>query len=179
MLDDDRPDYFLSDEKADGSKQADPTAVTTAKDSKTIDFGGPVQEHEPEKVPEKKPRHRARKVLVIAIAVAVVVLAVAFWIRYLTPYAEDASARVYVVNVEKRGIIFKTWEAQVVSVSALADTTAVYSHPQDFSLPSEQIARQLQQYQGTRTPVVLYYDKYYATLPWRGAAKQVVTSFGQ
>ncbi|MDE5686707.1 MAG: hypothetical protein K2I26_09135, partial [Paramuribaculum sp.] len=54
--------------------------------------------------------------------------------------------------------------------------TKVYSHPEQFTIADESLAHRLQEFQGQRIPVTLHYEKFYATLPWRGASKWVVTS---
>ncbi|MCM1348741.1 MAG: hypothetical protein NC338_04950 [Firmicutes bacterium] len=167
MLDDDKPDYFINEEDK-------PAASQPETGGKTIDFA-PGQTDVATSQEPKKHHHRFRKVVTWTIIIGVVVLGVAFYLRYCSPYAEDAVMRVYVVNVEKRGIIFKTFEAQAVSAEALADTSQVYSHPEQFSIENEALAMKLQSYQGQKIPVTLHYEKYYATLPWRGASKWVVT----
>lgn len=178
MLDDDRPDYFLSDE----NQEKKPTTDSTVKNDKVIDFGMGNGSSETAKEtvsgekPVEKPRHRGRKALVWTIIIGVLILGGAFYMRYYNPYVEDAAMKCYIVNVEKRGIIFKTYEAQAVSVESVADTSKVYSHPENFSIDSDELAKQMQQYQGTNIPVTVRYEKFYATLPWRGASKWVATS---
>ena len=54
----------------------------------------------------------------------------------------------FVTLVEKRGIIFHTFEGEMVSESQLADTQRVYSRDVYFSIPDDNLARRLQQYQG-------------------------------
>lgn len=180
MLDDDKPDYFLSDETPDPKTSANPQE----KSDRTIDFGGEagtpaagaagIGSARP--VEERKRRHRGRKVLVWTIVIGLLILSGAFYLRYCSPYVEDAAMRCYIVNVEKRGLIFKTYEGQAVSAESVADTTKIYSHPEQFSFASDELARQAQSYQGTNIPVTVRYEKFYATLPWRGASKWVVTS---
>lgn len=163
MNEDDKPDYFLADDEQH-----------KAAEGKSIEFSDPNATTDTE---NRHPRrHRLRKVLIWTAVIGVIVLGAAFYLRYCAPYATDAVMRVYVVNVEKRGLVFKTFEAQVVAVDALADTSQIYSHPEQFTLPSEQIAQTLQSVQGQKIPVTLHYEKYYATLPWRGSSKWVVTS---
>lgn len=177
MLDDDKPDYFLSDE----NRSAASTSAAKTGDPNVIDFGSNHEssasgsDNTPTPTPEK-PRHRGRKVLVWTIVIGVLILGGAFYLRYFNPYVEDAAMKCYIVNVEKRGIIFKTYEVQAVSAESVADTSKIYSHPESFSITSDQVARQLQQYQGTNTPVTLRYEKFYATLPWRGSSTSVITS---
>lgn len=167
MLDDDRPDYFLSDEQPDQNESS----------RNTIDFQpGSTADSASGRDEEPRHSHQLRKTLVWTGIIGVAVLATAFYLRYCSAYAVDAVMRVYVVNVEKRGLVFKTYEAQVVAIDALADTNKVYSHPEQFTVDGEELAHRLQSFQGRRIPVTLHYEKFYATLPWRGASKWVVTS---
>lgn len=173
ILDDNHPDYYLSDTSGASS-------ATPAKDGKVIDFtpetgGSSEPSHETGGEEPRHSRHRLRKVLIWTVVVAVIVLGGAFYLRYCSPYVVDATVDAYVVSVEKRGLVFKTWEAQVVETSAVADTTTVYSHPLQFSIESDQIAHELQVFQGQRREVKITYEKFYATLPWRGASKWVIT----
>lgn len=166
MLDDDKPDYFIADEAPEETTQAGSNTIDFAPDMPTPDSGGSPKPHK---------SHLMRKILWTGGLIAVVVLAVAFYLRYVSPYATDAVMHVYVVSVEKRGLIFKTYEAQVVSAEALADTSQIYSHPEQFTVSSEALANRMQQVQGQKIPITLEYEKFYATLPWRGASKWVVT----
>lgn len=173
MLDDDKPDYFLSGNSTESSGD-----TQQPDDGRIIDFGTATGEGSPTTTatPAGRRHSKMRRVIAATAIVGVLVLAVAFYLRYCSPYAVDAATTVYVVNVEKRGIIFKTYEAQVVAADAIADTSQVYSHPEQFTVESEQLAHELQLYQGRRQAVTLRYEKYYATLPWRGSSKRVVTS---
>lgn len=163
FLDDDKPDYFLADNT--------PEEENEQPGRPTISF------EEPE-----KPRHkhsRWKRVLVWMGVLCVVVLGVAFWLRYENPYATDCRVSGYVTNVEKRGLVFKTYEADVVSEQALTDTTRVYSHNLSFSVENPEMVRRLQAMQGTGKPVQIVYRKYYGTLPWRGASKYVIEQVKQ
>ena len=130
------------------------------------------------KAPDTQARRRRRGcgfwtwfVLVIVVA-----LGVTFWLRYLNPYVTDAVARGYIERVEKRGIIFKTYEGEMIRRSALDDTTSVYSRDFAFSIESDSLAQRLQSFAGTGTVVSVRYRSYYGSLPWRGASRNVVES---
>lgn len=97
------------------------------------------------------------------------------WIRYFNPYVTDARVTGYITSIEKRGIIFKTYEGEMMSESALADTTRIYTRNFDFSLTNQDVVEKLQQFQGTGKPVTLVYERYYGTLPWRGSQPVIVT----
>ena len=105
------------------------------------------------------------------------ILAVTVGIRYFVPYVTESKVTGYVTLVEKRGIICRTFEGEMVSESQLADKGNVYSRDVYFSIPDDETARRLQQYQGTGTPVTITCKRYYGTLPWRGASNNILVSF--
>lgn len=164
---DDHEDYFLDGEpdETSASTPAAPMPPATAPAAPGIT---------PKPVVAKR-RHRGRKVLAWLIFICIVVLAAWFYIRYFNPYVTEAHASGYITNVEKRGIIFKTFEAEMISESALADTTRVYTRDFTFSVRSDSLARILQPLQGSGRKVTVVYERYYGMLPWRGGSPCVVT----
>ena len=167
---DDHEDYFL-----DGEPDESPATVPTPNqrsdrnvDNRVIDFDTPAPS-------APKRRHRGRKVLAWIVFICLIVLGAWFYIRYFNPYDTEARASGYITNVEKRGIIFKTFEAEMISERALADTTRVYTRDFTFSVRSDSLARILQPLQGTGRKVTVVYERYYGMLPWRGGSPCVVT----
>ena len=111
----------------------------------------------------------------IICALAVVGLIIGCWIRYFSPYVEDATQYGYVENIEKRGMIFKTFEGTLIPYKELMDTTRIYNRDFVFSVDNEKTAATLKQALYNVKPIRITYRKYYATVPWRGASKIVVT----
>lgn len=179
ILDDNHPDYYLGD-----SPKEQVAAEPHDESGRVIDFAPTettaVTDGEPVNAttePKKPRKHgKFRKAMIWLITVGVIAICAAFYLRYCSPYAVDATVTAYVVNVEKRGLLIKTWEAQVVDDVAVSDSSALYSHPQQFSVTSDKMARLLQLYQEQHRVVKITFEKYYATLPWRGASKYVVTA---
>lgn len=184
-FDDSDEDYFLHDfsrkdrQTEEGQRHSptpapsDPAARPAAP---TFDFSdggsdsGPSPEHEAAR------RKRGHGWLWFFLVVAVV-LAAALTIRYFVPYVTESRVTGYVTLVEKRGIVFPTFEGEMVSESQLADTTRIYSRDLSFSIPDDDLALRLQQYQGTGRPVTVTFKRYYGTLPWRGASNTVAVDF--
>lgn len=121
-------------------------------------------------------RHRLRRVLVWFGIIVMASLAVIGYLRYFNPYVTDAHARGYITSVERRGIIFKTYEGEMITEQALTDTLRVYSRDFSFTIPDEKMARRLQEMQGTGRPVTIVFSRYYGMLPWRGGSTAVVTA---
>ncbi|MCM1076919.1 MAG: hypothetical protein NC411_06130 [Bacteroides sp.] len=182
-FDDSDKDYFLHDFSEEG-KAADTSPRSESairhsdegadgRRSPTFDFsggGGPASQA------VSKHRKRVRRGI-YCFLIIFVILAVTVGIRYFVPYVTESQVTGYVTLVERRGIIFRTFEGEMVSESQLADKGHIYSRDVYFSIPDENLARRLQQYQGTGTPVTLTMKKYYGILPWRGASKNIVVEF--
>ena len=109
-------------------------------------------------------------------ALAVVGLVIDCWIRFFSPYVEDATQYGYVEHIEKRGMIFKTYEGTLIPYKELMDTTRVYNRDFVFSVADTKTATKLKEAMYNAKPIRVGYKKYYATVPWRGANKIVVTS---
>lgn len=152
---DDRPDYFVdTDDEQPAPAPAAPSTPTT---------------------PVPKRRSPWRRRMTVALLILLCVLGTALYIRYWVPYADDAQVTGYVTNVERRGIIFRTYEGEMITESALTDTTRVYSRDFAFTIPDRELALKLRSLQGTGRKVTLLYRRYYGALPWRGASINVVT----
>ncbi len=164
---DDNNDYFLHD----FSSQSDtPSADQTPEAGQKVDFTPPAAD-------EPKPQRRGcRRFWLWFFTIIVLILAATFYIRYLTPHTTDARITGYVTSVERRGLLFKTFEGEMISLTAIRDSTRIYQRDIIFSIPNDSIARLLQDHQGSGRPVTVTLEKYYGTLPWRGASSTVAVA---
>lgn len=172
-LDDTHEDYFLADE--DSSENMGKT-ITFEGENPGFDTNEGTAGAQPSDNVKTEHRHRFWKWIAGVVLVALVVLGVWIWLHFYNPYVSDARMRCYVVNVEKRGVLFKTFEADVVTEQSLTDTARVYSKETTVSVPDAELAKELQQVQGTGRPVTLNYEIFNGVLPWRGASRTVITS---
>ena len=162
-FDEERPDYFVEADTTDD-------AASTPEAGQTLSFGSEGQE-------PPRPRHsRLRRFMAWFITICIAGLGVAAYLRYFNPYATDALVSGYVTGVERRGIIFKTYEAEIISEAALTDTTRLYSERLKMSIPSEELAKRLQALQGSGRRVTLTTERFYGMLPWRGESTTVITA---
>lgn len=167
-LDENRPDYFTDD-------TADTRPDQPARAGATLDFGTGNISSVP--APASKPRRRrGLRFLIWTIIICLLAIVGIGYFRYFSPYITDSRITGYVANVEKRGLIFKTYEADVITDSNLADTSRVYSRSLTVTIPSPEVARRLQQIQGSGQRVTLVTERYYGMLPWRGGSTTVVTA---
>ena len=174
----DRSDLSDRSDKSDRSESSDKSDRTDRTDrsenARSFSFderGG----SEPQ-APAPRKRHRGRKVLLWFIFIVLLVGGGAFWVRYLNPYTQDTLTTGYITNVEKRGIFFKTYEGEMVSENVALDSARVYQRDLHFSIPSPELARELQSLQGTGRKVTITTEKSYGVLPWRGASNVIVTN---
>lgn len=178
MDSDERPDNFLNAEEVDKArreKEAQTTTEATPATTPADNAGGDNVGGEGD-TPQPKPRRLGRRLLACLILLVFVALGVIAWLRYLNPYVVDAQESGYVYNVERRGVIFKTFEGEMIADRSLRDSSRVYPQHLQFSVPDDSIARLLQGYQNRGTRVTITYERYSGTLPWRGASVNVVTA---
>ncbi len=176
---DTKPDNFTRDEE-DIVRDEEKVMVdaVNADGRPTISFNR--DKGNPTETPEQKPtrrRHtRGRTILWWTVCIVAVVLVAAFWIRYFNPYSVGAQERGYIVNLECRGFIFKTWEGEMVVKDALTDSTRPYMRDFAFSVEKSHLARELMRYKNSGQEVVVTYKRYLGTIPWRGEHKYLVSS---
>ena len=109
------------------------------------------------------------------ICVLALILALAFWMRYFSPYVEDATQFGYVESIESRGNMFKTYEGVLIPYKELFDTTRVYRRDFMFTAENVEIAKKLRMMQYAARPVRVTYKQYHAIVPWRGSSKIIIT----
>lgn len=177
---DDHKDYFIDtdDDTAPHSAATASTPSTAASGAPEIEFadnGSDTSSHGGNGEEPHPRHHRFRRFILWTLLIVLIGGGLTFYIRYLTPYVSEAQVRGYIVSVERRGIFFKTYEGVMATESALVDTTSVYQRDLTFSVTDPAVVEKLRGYQGTGQPVTLTYERYYGSLPWRGASTVVAT----
>lgn len=122
------------------------------------------------------PSQRRRKFLFWAIGICVLILVLAFYFRYLSPSVSDAQKVGYILNVEKRGLIFKTYEGDMISEFAIHDSSKVYQRDFSFTIENDSLAKKAMSLQGTGKKVTVHYERYNGMLPWRGSSRNIIIS---
>ena len=111
-------------------------------------------------------------------ALAALTLAIV-WIIYIigfAPAVQEASICGYVEHIEKRGMVFKTFEGVLLPYKELKDTTRVYRHDFLFSVKDPKVAADMRRMQYANRPVRIEYNRYRSVRPWRGDGKVLVIS---
>lgn len=177
-FDDSDKDYFLHDFSAEANRQQDSESAQGSAAQQTAN-GNPqfsFTDNTDGNCAEKPRKRRSRRWLWFFVIIFVL-LGLTLYVRYFVPYATESRATGYVTLVEKRGIIFPTFEGEMVSESLLNDTSRIYTRDIYFSIPSDSLALRFQKYQGSGQQVTVTFKRYYGILPWRGASNTILTSF--
>lgn len=98
----------------------------------------------------------------------------ALYLYYFSPYVEESTQYGYVENIQRKGVVFKTYEGVLLPYKEIMDTARVYREDFVFTAKPE-VAAQLRRMQYANLPVRVIYEKYHSTLPWRGDSKIVIT----
>ena len=123
-----------------------------------------------------KPKRRNWRFWALLGGAAVIIgIFVALYIRYFTPYIKEATICGYVEGIERRGMVFTTFEGVLLPYKELKDTNRVYRGDFKFSLSDEELATKLRRMQYLNHPVRVEYKRYKGHLPWRGDENVIVT----
>lgn len=171
-FDDSDPDYFLHDFSQQETPQQSDTPAAPSDRSPAFDFS-----QAPSAPSGAATKPKRRRGCFWFFFIIFIIAASALYVRYFIPYISESSATGFVTLVEKRGIIFHTFEAEMVSEYLLTDTARIYTRDIYFSIPDDSLARALMKYQASGRPVTITCKRYYGTLPWRGASNTILTSF--
>ncbi|MFI3239810.1 MAG: hypothetical protein R3Y22_04400 [Bacteroidales bacterium] len=109
--------------------------------------------------------------LIWIVVIAIVGGALWIYLNYFNPYVVDAQKVGYISSVEKKGIIFKTYEGELINHNSGGDSENAEF---DFSFASDSLAIRAMDIQGTTERVKVKYRKYNGAIPWRGDSEYVV-----
>lgn len=165
---DDKEDFF--DREIDAPKPEEKKPVYKPDDPRYWEE----PESEFEHLKPLDPRQRRMWWVWLAAALCIAAIAAVIYFHWFSPYVEESIQYGYVENIERRGDIFKTYEGVLIPYKEIMDTTRLYR--QDFLFTARpEVAVMLRKMQFANLPVKVTYEKYHATLPWRGDSRIVVT----
>lgn len=159
-----RRDYFLDDddEIADVTDTAEQAAASDTHQN----------DGEPERAAVK---HRSNGWRWVMLTIGVM-LGVIAYLRYGTPYVTDTTEVVYILSIQREGLLFKTFEGEMVSRTTLEGDGKVYSRGSSFSVEDDAVGQLLQAAKLSGKPVTVTYKRYYGALPWRGNSTTFITA---
>lgn len=159
-------DYFLDDEE---DEDVAPQAAETR--GREIHF----EDDTPKRISAVVRNGGGSHVLRWIVLTIGAVLGVVAYLRYGTPYVTDATDEVYILSIQREGLIFKTFEGEMVSRRELAGSDRVYSRGLSFSVDDDALGARLQEAKLSGKPLTVVYKRYYGALPWRGASTTFIT----
>lgn len=104
----------------------------------------------------------------------VIALFFSVYIYFFTPEISEASEEGYVEEIQKEGLMFKTFEGTMIPYKSIMDTLRPYENDFRFTVNDDHIAAELLRRRNTGKPVRVQYEVYRTRLPWRGKSKVVV-----
>lgn len=116
----------------------------------------------------------AKKVILIILAIVIAGLLIFGYIWYYVPYSDSGVKAGTLNNVKHKGIIFKTYEGELIQSGFRPGQQGLQSNEFQFSVDNKELAIKLMSLSGQN--VKLHYKEYYGALPWRGYTKFIVDS---
>lgn len=133
------------------------------------------EEREIEELVVVSPRDRYRDlVLAISAGVVVVVVFLLWWLFY-HPVVTEAQVTGRLMEVRCEGLMFKTYEAGMVSEQFITDSIKRKENDFTFSIDNDSLAYRLMRLQNTGKRIIVTYKQYNAPLPWRGKCDVIAT----
>ena len=115
-----------------------------------------------------------KKTFLIIGAIILAGLLIFGYIRYYVPYSDSGVKAGILNNVKHKGIIFKTYEGELIQSGFRPGQQGLQSNEFQFSVEKKDLAVKLMSLSGQN--VKLHYKEYYGALPWRGYTKFIVDS---
>lgn len=115
-----------------------------------------------------------RRNLLVGGIVAAVVLAIILTLHYVyfSPYVTGSQVTGYIMEMDNKGSVFKTYECKMVAKEFIVDTLHSITTDFNFTIRDDSLARQAMELKGTGHRVRITYDEYHGWLPWRGDTKR-------
>ncbi len=95
-----------------------------------------------------------------------------FW--FYVPFSDSGVKAGILNNFKHKGIIFKTYEGELIQSGFRPGQQGLMSNEFQFSVEDAEIAKQLMSLGGRK--LQLHYKEYYGKLPWRGYSTFIVDS---
>ncbi|MBD8388124.1 hypothetical protein [Dysgonomonas sp. BGC7] len=115
-----------------------------------------------------------KKVSLIIATIIIVGLLIFGYIWYYVPYSDSGVKAGILNNVKHKGIIFKTYEGELIQSGFRPGQQGLQSNEFQFSIDDKDLAIKLMSLSGQN--VKLHYKEFYGVLPWRGYTKFIVDS---
>lgn len=165
-MDDNFDDHFMNDNRQEEQQQPAQRKETP-------------QEREDREIAEatiERRHNTVRLILLSCIALMLAFLIWWVWARYYHPY-EQGQYKGWVIHVASQGTLFKTVEGEML-VIAYVDDSVARRDTVHFTVANDSVAREAMRWNADGRRLVMDYDRYKGTVPWRGATPVVLTRIG-
>lgn len=115
-----------------------------------------------------------KKAIIITITLLIVALFAFAFVWFYVPFSDSGVKAGILNNVKHKGIIFKTYEGELIQYGFGQGAAGMQSNDFQFSIEDKDLAIKLMSMSGQN--VQLHYKEYYGKLPWRGYSKFIVDS---
>lgn len=115
-----------------------------------------------------------KKIIVTVLSLLIVALLIFGYVWYNVPFSDSGVKAGTLNNIKHKGIIFKTYEGELIQSGFGQGVQGLQSNDFQFSVDDKDLAIKLMNMSGQN--VKLHYKEYYGRLPWRGYSKFVVDS---
>lgn len=117
---------------------------------------------------------KAKKIVLTITTILIVGLLIFGYIWFYVPFSNSGVKAGILNNVKHKGVIFKTYEGELIQSGFRPGQQGLQSNEFQFSVESKELYEKLMPLTGQN--VKLHYKEYYGTLPWRGYTKFIVDS---
>ncbi len=163
----DENDYFDSDDE--------PAPIKKPKTPK-LDPEDPDYWIEEEASPLEDIIHKPRKTWKwwLGGAIAFLIMLIFSWVWFLRPYSDNAIQYGYIINMERRGSLIKTFEGTLIPYKELGDPEPLHFKKVSFSVESDSLAAVMKRMMMGCVPVRVEYEMYHTPLPWKGEENVII-----
>ncbi len=116
----------------------------------------------------------AKKIIITILSLIIIGLLIFGYVWYNVPFSDSGVKAGILNNVKHKGVIFKTYEGELIQSGFGQGMQGLQSNEFQFSVDDKELAIKLMSMSGQN--VKLHYKEYYGRLPWRGYSKFVVDS---
>ena len=110
----------------------------------------------------------------LALNLILLLLLVFSWMWFLRPHTDSAIKYGYILNMERRGSLIKTFEGTMIPYKELGDPNPLYFDKLNFSVESDSLAAAMKRLMLRSVPVRVEYKEYHTPLPWKGEENMVI-----
>ena len=110
----------------------------------------------------------------LALSLTLIVGMLVGWICFLRPHTDQAVKYGYIINMERRGSLIKTFEGTMIPYKELGSPHPLQFHKVGFSVESDSLAAVMKRMMLRCVPVRVEYKEYRLPLMWKGENTMVI-----